>query len=256
MLLSRRHVLRLGRSGSLAAICARYPDASVARPERRVRSCRSWAVQASDHLAKRALRRVGSRDQPDKRGCRRDRPLDKKSSAATWSTSGKLTRLKSGTYGGSVSTANSDGVAVGWKCVSKLGACSSVNPRPDNYVPVMWRDGEPIALTPPHGLDAEGGMFIKGGAYGINDAGIAVGNVFFGDKEDDRWPDRSYAVQQDTKGSPSTLEGANDSLSSRAGSLTSAERLPEPSTHPSTWVTEAPPTWTSRPCSATEARRT
>jgi hypothetical protein len=99
--------------------------------------------------------------------CGRIGVAEDRSSPATWSTSGKLKRLKSGKLGGTTLDLNDDGVVVGFEFES------------DGFPerPVVWRDGEPIELPNLTG-DTAGA---RGRATCITNDGVIGGSVETGD---------------------------------------------------------------------------
>jgi len=90
-------------------------------------------------------------------------------SPATWSTKGKLKRLKSGKLGGVARDINDDGVVVGLE-YEPDGERSTTRP-------VVWRDGEPVELPNLDG-DTAGA---RGVATCINNDGVIGGSVQHGD---------------------------------------------------------------------------
>jgi len=200
--LSRRSVLKGAGAMSAAAILSAYPGARLIRAQGNAEydlidfGPFEVRVTSGQQLGPGAVLGINDAGMV----CGMIGVAEDRGSPATWSTSGKLKRLKSGKLGGRALDINDDGVVVGQEF-------ESID-KPGDHRPVVWRDGEPEELPNLDG-DTSGA---RGSASCINNDGVIAGYVQDGDfSQAVRWIDGvAEALPDAPAGSALQVRGLNE----------------------------------------------
>jgi len=167
MLLTRRRLIRVTTALPVTALLARYPGARLVQAQGAEYDLVDFGAFTGSVTNKFDIDHFATVNSVNDEGLVVGRVVAsaQKLSPATWSRTGTLKRIKSGKYGGAIFAVNTTGVLAG---IEYLAAALEQRP-------VLWRDGEKVALPFPTALTPN----FEGVATAINDDDVAVGYAFY-----------------------------------------------------------------------------